>query len=200
MVHPKWAWNQSILGYCEKGHVSCRDPQSNYRVEDARMMPVLEDGRSLLGDTQLGIWFLLPLNPISIAAKRKNAFQGRNRQLQQPWFLWVPEKKPSFTTAFSCIRSRYWASLLAQWLRIRLPMQGTRVRALVWEDPTYHGATKLVCHNYWACTLEPTSHNCWAHVPQLLKPVHLEPMLCNMRSHQSEKPAHCNEVTPTRPN
>ena len=47
-------------------------------------MPVLEDGRSLLGDTQLGIWFLLPLNPISIAAKRKNAFQGRNRQLQQP--------------------------------------------------------------------------------------------------------------------
>ena len=25
---------------------------------------------------------------------------------------------------------------MAQWLRIRLPMQGTRVRALVWEDPT----------------------------------------------------------------
>ena len=27
-------------------------------------------------------------------------------------------------------------SLVAQWLRIRLPMQGTRVRALVWEDST----------------------------------------------------------------
>ena len=27
------------------------------------------------------------------------------------------------------------ASLVAQWLRICLPMQGTRVRALVWEDP-----------------------------------------------------------------
>ena len=27
-----------------------------------------------------------------------------------------------------------WASRVAQWLRIRLPMQGTRVRALVWED------------------------------------------------------------------
>ena len=25
----------------------------------------------------------------------------------------------------------FWASLVAQWLRIRLPMQGTRVRALV---------------------------------------------------------------------
>ena len=28
------------------------------------------------------------------------------------------------------------ASLVAQWLRIRLPMQGTRVRALAREDPT----------------------------------------------------------------
>ena len=33
-------------------------------------------------------------------------------------------------------------------LRIRLPMQGTRVRALVWEDPTCHGVTKSVHHNY----------------------------------------------------
>ena len=40
------------------------------------------------------------------------------------------------------------ASLVAQWLRIRLPMQGTRVRALVWEDPTCHGATGPVSHNY----------------------------------------------------
>ncbi|KAJ8782722.1 hypothetical protein J1605_009921 [Eschrichtius robustus] len=40
------------------------------------------------------------------------------------------------------------ASLVAQWLRIRLPMQGTRVRALVWEDPTCHGATKPMRHNY----------------------------------------------------
>ena len=41
-----------------------------------------------------------------------------------------------------------WASLVAQWLRIRLPMQGTRVRALVWEDPTCRGATRPVSHNY----------------------------------------------------
>ena len=40
------------------------------------------------------------------------------------------------------------ASLVAQWLRICLPMQGTRVRALVWEDPTCHGATKPMSHNY----------------------------------------------------
>ena len=40
------------------------------------------------------------------------------------------------------------ASLVAQWLRICLPMQGTRVQALVWEDPTCRGATRPVSHNY----------------------------------------------------
>ena len=40
------------------------------------------------------------------------------------------------------------ASLVAQWLRICLPMQGTRVQALVWEDPTCCGATRPVSHNY----------------------------------------------------
>ena len=37
---------------------------------------------------------------------------------------------------------------MAQWLRIRLPMQGTQVRALVWEDPTCRGETRPVSHNY----------------------------------------------------
>ena len=98
-------------------------------------------------------------------------------------------------------------------MAVRLPRQGTRVRALVWEDPTCRGATKPMCHNYWACTLEPTSHNYWACVPQLLKPACLEPkshnywacvsqllkptrlqpMLRNKKSHHNEKPAHCNE-------
>ena len=54
---------------------------------------------------------------------------------------------------------------------------------LVHEDPTCRGATKPVCHNYWACTLEPMSHNYWsprvtttearvprAHAPQQEKP------------------------------
>ena len=40
------------------------------------------------------------------------------------------------------------ASLVAQWLRVCLLMQGTRVRALVWEDPTCRGAAGPVSHNY----------------------------------------------------
>ena len=39
------------------------------------------------------------------------------------------------------------ASLVAQWLRICLPMQGTRVPVLVWEDPTCRRATGPMSHN-----------------------------------------------------
>ena len=89
------------------------------------------------------------------------------------------------------------ASLVVQWLRIRLPMQETRVWALVWEDPTCRRATKPVRHNYWACALEPVSHNYWARVPQLLKPTCLEPVLptreaTTMRSlHPTTKSSPC---------
>ena len=40
------------------------------------------------------------------------------------------------------------APLVVQWLIICLPTQGTRVRALVREDPTCRRATKPACHNY----------------------------------------------------
>ena len=62
-------------------------------------------------------------------------------------------------------------SLVAQWLRICLPVQGTRVRSLVQEDPTYHGATKPVCQNYWACTTTTEACAPRAHAPQQEKPL-----------------------------
>ena len=79
-------------------------------------------------------------------------------------------------------------SLMAQWLRILLPMQGTRVWALLWEDPACRGATKPMCHNYWA------------HVPQLLKPARLEPVLCNKKPLQWEARALQRRVAPARHN
>ena len=82
---------------------------------------------------------------------------------------------PHFLTATILSKTKKRASLVAQWLGICLSMQGIRVRALFWEDPTCCRATKPVRHNYWACALESVSHNYWAHVPQLLKPAHLEP-------------------------
>ena len=52
---------------------------------------------------------------------------------------------PSF---FFKKKSMQGTSLVMQWLRIHLPMQGTWVRSLVWEDPTCPGATKPMYHNY----------------------------------------------------
>ena len=64
----------------------------------------------------------------------------------------------SFTSRdFSIKRKPPGASLVAQGLGVRLPMQGTRVWALVQEDPTCRRAIKPVHHNYWACALESKS-------------------------------------------
>ena len=64
-------------------------------------------------------------------------------------------------------------SLVAQWIRIHLPMQGTRVWSLV------RGKSHMLRSD-------------WARMPQLQKPARLEPMLCNKRSYR-HKPTHCNE-------
>ena len=65
------------------------------------------------------------------------------------------------------------ASLVVQWLRVRLPMQGTRVHAPVREDPTCCGAAG------------PMS--------MVAEPVRLEPVLRNGRGHNSERPAYCKK-------
>ena len=57
-------------------------------------------------------------------------------------------KIKNFYASKNTIKNVERASLVAQWLRICLPMQGTRVRALVWEDPTCRGATKPVSYSY----------------------------------------------------
>ena len=63
--------------------------------------------------------------------------------------LWLMDAKQINTDARKTpIKGGAGTSLVVQWLRIRLPMQGTQVRALVREDPTCHGATKPVSHNH----------------------------------------------------
>ena len=78
-------------------------------------------------------------------------------------------------------------SLVVQWLRIRLPMQGTRVQSLVQEDSTCCQATKPPL----SCDL------------QLLSPLAateaLEPMLHSKRSYHSEKLLHRNQSSPCLP-
>ena len=136
------------------------------------------------------------------------------------WFKWTRERlrgqKLEAASTDNSSKELCWASLVAQWLRIRLPMQGMQVRALVREDPTCHGATKPVRHNYWACALEPVSHNYWARERQLLRPhaTTTEAHALRDRAPQQEKPpqreartpqgrvtpTRCNQRKPTRSN
>ena len=83
---------------------------------------------------------------------------------------------PFSTYAQVLTNTWYRASLVVQWLRICLPMQGTRVRALVREDPTCRGATRPVSHNYWACASGACAPN--------------------KRCRDSERPVHCDEEWP----
>ena len=61
-------------------------------------------------------------------------------------FLYMTSDEHKGIIIFENQEPTYWASLVAQWLRICLPVQGTWVQALVWEDPTCHGATRPVSH------------------------------------------------------
>ena len=68
-------------------------------------------------------------------------------------------------------------SLVVQWIRICLAMQGTWVQSLVLEGPTCCRATKPMAHNYWVSALEPGSCSSWDRVPQPPRPCTLEAVL-----------------------
>ena len=78
---------------------------------------------------------ILPLQPVhlKITTQSQNLYFDK-KGLEQGMFCF---KKINLGT-----------SLVVQGLRIRLPMQRTRVRSLVREDPTCHRATKPMRHNY----------------------------------------------------
>ena len=117
-------------------------------------------------------------------------------------FLWHLETwnssspvHPGLTYSFIKKNQWMWTSVVAKWLRICLPMQGTRVRALVWEDPTCRGATTPVSHNPWACA----SGAC---APQQERPRWWEARAPRWRVAPTcrnwRKPSHRNE-DPTKP-
>ena len=79
--------------------------------------------------------------------------------------------KTSIHRLFKVSKRKKKTSLVAQWVRIRLPMQGTRVWSLVRDAA---GQLSPLYHDYWSlCTQAP--------------------VLFNKRSHSNEKPGHRNE-------
>ena len=91
--------------------------------------------------------------------------------------LWRPPESvaPALSQEKGCT-----TPLMVQWLRIRLPAQGTWVRSLVLEDSTCCGAAERGRHNFWSYP-------------------HLEPVLHNKRTSRSETPSHCHQSSPHLP-
>ena len=70
--------------------------------------------------------------------ERDEAAPARSCQATARWSRGAVPVSLRFHSVTTSVKStKHWASLVVQWLRIRLPVQGTRVRALVWEDPTW---------------------------------------------------------------
>ena len=70
-------------------------------------------------------------------------------------------------------------------------MKETQVWFLGQKDLTYHGTTKFVHHNYWACVPEPQDCNYCGYVMQLLKPMHPR-----AQAPQQEKPPQWEALPP----
>ena len=80
--------------------------------------------------------------------QRKRGKGGRVRVGEEEEERERKRKKTLFTKTVQLEIASLGASLVAQWLRICLPMPGTWVRALVWEDPPCRRAAGPVSHSY----------------------------------------------------
>ena len=88
------------------------------------------------------------------------------------WEQWLTLRfSPQFTT-----------SMVAQWIRICLLMQWTRIWSLVWEDSKRGETDKPMQHNYWARALETQRPNYRPRRLQLLTPARPETQLLNLQS------------------
>ena len=117
------------------------------------------DTKQFLEKNTISIFTLEKKFNISIDYNKiKSLLQDFSKSVHEP-------KSPCPRKCFSYKKPHVRASLVAQWRRIRLPMQETRVQSLIQQDPVGHRETKLAHHNYCACALEPGSRSYWAHLP-----------------------------------
>ena len=115
------------------------------------------------------------------------------RQGQPAW--------PLVREDFTCCRTikpahgNYWARALEHMSRSYWVCAKATENHML-RDPRAATTETEPCH-YWSLhALEPASHGYWACVLQLLKPICLEPVIRNKRSHHNEKPSHRTKEQP----
>ena len=102
---------------------------------------------------------------------------------------------------WSLKNAKFQTPLVVQWVGVHLPMQGTQVPSVLWEDPTCHRATKAlqqtpkpVLQSLRAAITQPTCCSYWS--PLTTEPVphkRSHGMHCNARA----APAPCKDRKPT---
>ena len=162
--------------------LSVSKPESGFRIRNHWLKETLDFQEKAPSDIVASIkkWF-----PSTFPQRPKQLIQGTElsrkgnpnlirtfaRGLNSQWHLDTQSASSDWSTQ---LKHDQGTSLVVQWLRICLPMQGTQVQSLVGEDSTWFRATKPVHHNYWSLrALEPGCHK--------------------KRSHCSEKPANRNK-------
>ena len=131
-----------------------------------------DESRSMLIKVGLGIF---------VHRKQLRTLTQKTKSLFYNWvriklsFIWpsIYQNLLSFYNTACIYNSKTGTSQVVQWIRIHLPMQGT------WCDP-------------WSGKI-PHAAEQLTRATQLLKPMHLEPVLYNRRSHHNEERVHCNQ-------
>ena len=62
------------------------------------------------------------------------AVQWLGLPLSPPWLSSVPDWGTKIPQGVQCGQKKKMASLVVLWLEIHLPMQGTQIQSLLWED------------------------------------------------------------------
>ena len=119
------------------------------------------------------LYFTLP-------SKQVFELKNKSKQIKTKWIACVcwTSNKPN------PISKKNWrTSLVVQWIRICLPMQGTWVQSLIWKDPMCYRETKpcattteLVLQSRRAEITEPMSHDCWSLRPRACAPQQGKPL------------------------
>ena len=103
----------------------------------------------------------------------------------------------SYLSKGAASRDVAWTSLMVQWMGIHLPIQGTQVQSLVWEDSTCVGATKAHVPQLLsprAATAE--AHTPWSPRPRIREAAAMRSLCTTMKSspaHTYSKPSRSNE-------
>ena len=145
MTDHLWRYKAQSLSWDSLGHSASELPMEPIKASVASALQFTFSLCPVLPAQQVLLLRALSTKPAASKSLPQSLFPGKPNLSQH--FQSISSSFFLFAYIYLTFKNLSRACLVAQWLRICLPMQGTRVQALVREDPTCRGATKAMCHN-----------------------------------------------------